>query len=88
MCCSFWFKPLDFEQFMDVVAATSADPYLVLNYKSANMCGGWDYEKLRDAAESWVAYIVRRGHQARLTPVDCLQLALARSQLRLHTELA
>ena len=61
-------KPLDFDQFMEVVAATGADPYLVLNYDSANKPpanpgDSWDYEKLRDAAESWVAYIVRKGYQ-------------------------
>ena len=73
MRCSFLAKPLDFGQFMDIVEATGADPYLVLNYKSANMCGEcWGYEKLRDAAEAWVAYIVRHGYQARLSSLACL----------------
>ncbi|KAK9834894.1 hypothetical protein WJX81_006971 [Elliptochloris bilobata] len=59
-------KPLDFDEFMGVVAATGADPYLVLNYDSANKPGErWNYEQLRDAAESWVAYIVRKGYQVK-----------------------
>lgn len=67
MCNRFTHKPLDFDEFMDVVAATGADPYLVLNYDSANKPGvRWDYDQLRDAAESWVSYIVRKGYQARL----------------------
>lgn len=66
-------KPLDFDEFMDVVVAAGADPYLVLNYDSANKepyPGGerWDYDKLRNAAESWVAYIVRKGYEARALP--------------------
>ena len=65
---SFVNKPLDFDQFMDLVATTGADPYLVLNYDSANKPSAnpgdsWDYDKLRDAAVSWVAYIVRKGYQ-------------------------
>ena len=61
-------KPLDFDQFMEVVVASGADPYLVLNYSSANNPPAnpgeaWDYDLLRDAAESWVAYIVRKGYQ-------------------------
>ena len=60
-------------QYTDIVAATSAGLYLVLDYKSANMPWKvWNYGKLRNAAESWVAYIVRQGHQARLTLVDRL----------------
>ena len=72
-CCAglrrrFVHKPLDFGQFMEVVAATGADPYLVLNYDSANKpsadpADSWGYDKLRDATESWVAYIVRKGYQ-------------------------
>lgn len=53
---------------MDLVDASGADPYLVLNYSSANNPPAnpgesWDYDLLRDAAESWVAYIVRKGYQ-------------------------
>lgn len=65
-CCRFVNKPLDFDDFMDVAAAAGAEPYLVLNYDSANKPGQrWDYDQLRDAAESWVSYIVRKGYQAR-----------------------
>ena len=61
-------KPLDFDQFMEVVAASGADPYLVLNYACANNPPAnpgesWDYDLLRDAAESWVAYIIHKGYQ-------------------------
>ena len=67
VCCGrFVDKPLDFDEFMDVAAAAGAEPYLVLNYDSANKPGQrWGYDQLRDAAESWVAYIVRKGYQAR-----------------------
>ena len=89
---------MDFDQFMEVVAATGAEPYLVLNYDSANKpsadpADSWGYDKLRDAAESWVAYIVRKGYQVTCpsmgaVPHACLASLALRSRVLMQHEYA
>ena len=67
---------------MEVVAATGAEPYLVLNYDSANKpsadpADSWGYDMLRDAAESWVAL-----HRAQGLPGDLPKHGSCATRLR------
>ena len=51
---------------MSAITATGADPYLVLNYDSANLINGpgdWSYAQLLALAQSWVTYIKRMGYK-------------------------
>ena len=57
---------LNFDQFMSNVQATGSRPYLVLNYDSCNLINGsgdWSYSQLLALAQSWIAYIVRKGYK-------------------------
>lgn len=59
---------MTFDQFMSYVQATGADPYLVLNYDSANLIHGsadWSYTQLGLLAVSWLQYIARKGYSVR-----------------------
>ncbi|KAK9823048.1 hypothetical protein WJX81_003290 [Elliptochloris bilobata] len=58
--------PLDFDTFMSYVKATSAEPYLVLNYDSCNYILGpndWSYDQLFALAKSWLTYIAQMGYK-------------------------
>ena len=62
------FPVLNFDQFMGVVQATGADPYLVLNFDSCNLIygsGDWSYTQLGQLAVSWAQYIARKGYSVR-----------------------
>ena len=59
---------MNFDQFMGVVQATGADPYLVLNFDSCNLIhgsGDWSYTQLGQLAVSWAQYIARMGYSVR-----------------------
>ena len=63
---SFKFPVLDFDQFMSLTKATASEPYLVLNYDSANLIygsGDWSYSQLLALAQSWLQYIIRMGYK-------------------------
>ncbi len=64
----FVINTLDFDQYMSYVQATGAEPYVVLNYDSANTIlgpGDWSYTKLLALAKSWLNYIKSKGYKVR-----------------------
>ena len=51
---------------MSLTKATSSEPYVVLNYDSANLIyssGDWSYSRLLALAQSWLQYIIRMGYK-------------------------
>ena len=88
---------MDFDTFMANVKATGAQPYLVLNYDSANLINGsgdWSYNQLLDLAKSWIAYIIKMGYKVRVcrdadsSPNGCLRQGLACDSRPDHDEAA
>ena len=71
----FVINTLDFDTYMSYIQATGADPYVVINYDSANSVWGpkdWTYTQLLALAKSWVSYISRKGYKVRPSGPLCL----------------
>ena len=86
----FVINTLDFDTYMSYIQATGADPYVVINYDSANSVWGpkdWTYTQLLALAKSWVSYIKRKGYKVRPSGPLCLsRLPLESVQLPCWSE--